>query len=361
MGPSKTAAAVVMDVKTGEILSMVSLPTYDNNVFTNGDDAALQQLLNDPAKPLINNVIAGAHPPGSTFKQITGTAALQEGVANTDTTITSYGSICIQNDYNPNECMVFKDWRALGTMNFYQGLAWSSDVYFYYLSGGYYEGGQTIFSGLGAERLARYAREYGLGALTGIDLAGEEPGVVPNAAWKEENIGESWYLGDTYNFGIGQGYLQVTPLQLVRVTTAIANGGDLLTPRLLHAVTDKEGNVLQEVERHVAHRMSISSENLGIMREAMRQAADYGPANTGASQYVTIAAKTGTAEFGPRHADGSYDSHAWYAGYAPYDDPQIAVVVFLERGIGATNGGPVARQIFDYYFGRQNTARGQMP
>ena len=164
-------------------------------------------------------------------------------------------------------------------------------------------------------------------------------------------------LGDTYNFGIGQGYLTLTPLQLVRVTAAIANGGNLLVPRVVREVVDEHSNVLQQIETTVAHKLDISDGNLAIMREAMRQAAIYGPARTGTSSYVTIAAKTGTAEFGPQLADGRYaQSHAWYVGYAPYDDPEIAVVVFLEQGIGATHGGPVAKQIFDYYFGRQHLA-----
>jgi penicillin-binding protein 2 len=358
MGDSTSAVAIVMDVSTGELLSMVSLPSYDNNLLTDPvDQAALPRLLNDPAKPLVNHAIAEVHPPGSTFKQITGTAALQEGVATVDTTITSLGSISVEDEYVPGRYWVMRDWASLGTMNFYRGLAMSSDVYFYYLSGGFYQSGQEVFHGLGADRLARYARDYGFGSLTGIDLPGEVGGLVPDPEWKEENIGEVWTLGDTYNFGIGQGYLTITPLQLVRATAAIANGGDLLEPRVVHEVVDEEGNVLQQLERTVSHQLSISNSNLAIMREAMRQAVVYGPARTGASSQVTIAAKTGTAEFGRPLADGRYaQSHAWYVGYAPFDNPEIAVVVFLEKGIGATNAGPVAGKIFDYYFGRQHLA-----
>ena len=162
-----------------------------------------------------------------------------------------------------------------------------------------------------------------------------------------------WTLGDTYNFGIGQGFLTVTPLQMVAVTAAIANGGDLLVPHVLKEVVDEEHNVLQRTDREVSHSLGISEGNLSIMQEALRQAAVYGPANTGASQYVTIAGKTGTAEFGQPLADGTYpNSHAWYTAYAPVDDPDIAVVVFLEQGVGATNAGPVAKRIFDYYFSR---------
>ncbi|MEX0786750.1 MAG: penicillin-binding protein 2 [Dehalococcoidia bacterium] len=356
-GNSLNVVAIVMDVRTGGLLAMVSLPSYDNNVLTIPvDQDALPGLLDDPAKPMVNHAIAEVFPPGSTFKQVTGTAALQEGVAGPDTTITSYGSISVEDEYNPDRTWIMRDWAALGTMNFYRGLAMSSDVYFYYLSGGYYENGRELFRGLGVDRLARYAREYGLGAPTGIDLPGEAAGNVPDAAWKEETFGEGgvWTLGDTYNFGIGQGFLTVTPLQLLRVAAAIANGGDVLVPHVVSEIVDEQGNVLQAIEREVANKLPISSQNLAVMREALRQAAEYGPARTGASSYVTIAAKTGTAEFGVPLADGTYpQSHAWYTAYAPYDNPEIAVVVFLEQGVGATNAGPVAKQIFDYYFDRQ--------
>ena len=356
-GNSLNAVAVVIDVNTGGILSMVSLPSYDNNVLTDPvDQEALPALYDNPAKPMVNHAISEVYPPGSTFKQVTGTAALQEGVASPDTTITSRGLITVEDEYDPNRTWVMRDWAVLGTMDFYRGLAMSSDVYFYYLSGGFYQGGQEIFEGLGVERLAAYARQYGLGSLTGIDLPGEATGSVPDAAWKIDTFGEDavWTLGDTYNFGIGQGFLTVTPMQLLLVTAAIANGGDVLVPHVLQDVVDEQGNILQHVQREVSNTLNISQRNLGIMQEALRQAADYGPARTGASKFVTIGGKTGTAEFGQPLADGTYpQSHAWYTAYAPFEDPEIAVVVFLEQGIGATNAGPVAKNIFDYYFDRQ--------
>ena len=357
-GGSLNAVAIVMDVRTGELRAMVSLPSYDNNILTDPvDQDALPPLLDDPAKPMVNHAIAEVHPPGSTFKQVTGTAALQEGVANPGTTITSYGSISVEDEYNPGVFWVMKDWAALGTLDFYRGLAMSSDVYFYYLSGGYYENGQQVFRGLGADLLAQYTREYGFGAPTGIDLPGEVAGLVPDPDWKQEALEEPWTLGDTYNFGIGQGYLTVTPLQLLRVGAAIANGGQILVPHVVREVVDENGNLLQRIEPEVQQQLSISESNLAIMREALRQAAVYGPARTGASSYVTIAGKTGTAEFGRQSADGTYEfSHAWYTAYAPFDDPEIAVVVFLEKGVGATNAGPVAKAILDYYFGRQSFA-----
>ncbi len=363
MGNSQNAAAVVMDVHTGEVLSLVSLPSYDNNILTEPiDQNKLATLMNDPTKPMLNHAISEVNPPGSTFKMVTGSAALQESVASPSTTITSNGSLSVQDDYTPGKVWVMKDWAVLGTMDFYHGLAMSSDVYFYYLSGGYYRDGQTVFTGLGATRLARYARDYGFGAKTGIDIPGEATGNVPDPAWKESTVGDVWTLGDTYNFGIGQGYLTVTPMQLIRVTSAIANGGDLLTPHIAREIVDEKGRVVRAIAPPPARKISVSPDNLAIMREAMRQGADYGPAKTGASSYVTIAGKTGTAEFGQQQPNGSYVySHAWYTGFAPFDNPQIAVVVYLDQGIGGTNAGPVAKQIFDYYFGRQHLAQGQQP
>lgn len=355
-GDSKNAVAIVMDVNTGGLKAMVTLPSYDNNILTDPtDQERLPALMADPAKPMVNHAIAEVYPPGSTFKIVTGTAALQEGVATPDTTIASYGSITIPNEWG-GEPQVMLDWKSHGVMNFYQGLAWSSDVYFYYLSGGF-----ESFQGLGADRLARYAREYGFGAPTGIDLPGEAAGLVPDPTWKEETFEDAvWTVGDTYNFGIGQGYLSVTPMQLVRVTAAIANGGDVLVPKALREVVDDEGNVILALEPDVANKLPISQENLSVMRESLRQAVDYGPAQTGASSVVSIGGKTGTAEFGEQSAEGKYaTSHAWYTAYAPFDDPEIAVVVFLEKGVGATHGGPVAKQILDYYFGRRFAAEGE--
>ncbi len=358
MAGSRNVAAVAMDVRTGEVLAIVSLPVYDNNLFAGSiEEQELQNLLNDPAKPLVNHAIAEVYPPGSTFKQVTGTAALQEGVATASTTITTNGALSIPNRYNPNDVYVLRDWTNLGTLNFYRGLAMSSNIYFSYLSGGFYEGERVVFQGLGAERLARYAREYGLGAPSGSDLPGEAAGLVPDPSWKEEAVGQGWTLGDTYNFGIGQGYLTMTPLQLLLLTAAIANGGDVLVPHVVREVVDNDGNVIQRIERQVAHELSISERNLAIMREALRQSADYGVAQTGTSDLVSVGGKTGTAEFGQPSPDGSIENtHAWYVGFAPFDDPQIAVVVFVEQGLGSRQAAPVAKRIFDYYFGRQRLA-----
>jgi penicillin-binding protein 2 len=355
MATSDNATAVVMDVHSGEILAMVSLPAFDNNLFSRAiSQQELDALLSQPGKPLVNHAIAEMYAPGSTFKTITGLAALQEGVARTDTVITSKGYITVANEYDPNVVYYFRDWAALGAMDFYRGVAMSSDVYFYYLAGGKADEG---FRGLGEERLARYARSFGLGETSGVDLPGESPGLVPDAQWKERNWGETWYVGDTYSFGIGQGYLAVTPLQLVNEVAAIANGGDLLRPRLIKEITDDHGNTVASFGPEVRRQVPVDSDYLAVMREAMRQSVDYGVATSAAVPGLAIAGKTGTAEFGEQRADGKYDTHGWFVGFAPFDDPQIAVVVFVQRGGGFQNAAPAAARIFDYYFHQRQAAQ----
>ena len=352
MGSSKNACAIVTDVRSGDVLAMVSLPNYDDNIFTDITQEQYQALNNDPAKPMVNHCISDTYPPGSIFKQITGTGALQEGVANRDTTITSYGSISVKNEYDPSIVYVFKDWAALGTLNFYQGVAQSSDVYFYYLAGGYYQDGVEQFHGMGATALSRYSREYGLGAPTGIDLPGEAAGVIPDPEWKEQELGETWTIGDTYNFAIGQGFVATTPLQMVGVTSAIANGGDVMVPRVVREVVDATGKTILTIAPKVARHLSISDDNLATFREGMRQAVSWGTANSASVSGVSVAGKTGTAEFGPDLGGGTYESHAWFTGFAPAEDPEIAVVVFLEQGNGAKNAAPLAGSILNYYFHR---------
>jgi len=348
VGPSDNGAAVVMDVHSGEILAMVSLPSFDNNVFSGPlPEEDLAALMNSPAKPLVNHSIAEMYAPGSSFKPIVGAAALEEGVATTGTVITSRGYITVQHEYDPNVVYVFKDWAALGALDFYGGLAMSSDVYFYYLAGGKADEG---FQGLGEERVARFARAFGLGEATGIDLPGESAGFMPDARWKEETFGEPWTVGDTYNFGIGQGYLSVTPLQMVVAMSAFANGGELLTPHLLKEMRDSHGNVLQQQEKQVRRRVPVDPDYLDAVKEGMRQSVAWGVANTAAVAGVQVAGKTGTAEFGSPRPDGSHETHGWFVGFAPYEDPQVAIVVFVQRGGGGQQAAPAAAKILDYYF-----------
>ncbi len=342
-----SAAAIVMDTDSGDILAMVSLPGFDNNAFSgplSNDDLAA--IVEAPGKPLVNHALAERYAPGSTFKTIVGAAALQERIAYTGTTITSRGYITVENEYDPNVVTPFYDWSALGALDFYDGIAMSSNVYFYYLAGGKADEG---FPGLGEARIAKYARAFGLGAATGIDLPGESAGLVPDAQWKEETFGDPWFLGDTYNFGIGQGYLSATPLQIITAVSAIGNGGKVVRPHLLREVQDSHGNVLQRFEKSVRGIVPVEPEYLQIVKEAMRESVTRGVAQKAAVPGLEVAGKTGTAEFGPARP-GSQETHGWFVGFAPYDEPEVAVVVFFQRGSGGSDAAPAGSKILDYYF-----------
>jgi penicillin-binding protein 2 len=348
--PREAGAAVVLDVRSGEVLALVSLPSFEANLLGSArDDAALEAVVRDPARRLVDRTYMEVRAPGSIFKPLVAAAALQEGIARPSTTITSTGAISIRDQYRPEVFYVFRDWAAHGALNLYGGIARSSDVYFYYLAGGYAEGGRTLFPGLGVERVARYSRAAGLGAPTGLDLPGEAAGLVPDAAWKEREFDVEWVLGDTYTLGIGQGYLTVTPLQMAVMTAALANGGEVLVPRVVAAT--RQGGLETPTARRTQAHLPVDAANLEVVREAMRIAADPGgTADLGEPPGMTIGGKTGTAEFGRIAADGSYDSHAWYIGFAPYDRPEVAVVVYLEHGVGASHAGPTARAILEAYF-----------
>ncbi|HUF53655.1 MAG TPA: penicillin-binding protein 2 [Dehalococcoidia bacterium] len=343
----ENSAAAVIDVRTGELLSMVSLPTFDNNVFSGPlTPEDLSALVDAPGKPLVNHAISDRYPPGSTFKTIVGAAALQEGVASPSTTIVSRGYINVENEFDPNVVYVYKDWAPLGALDFYDGIAMSSNVYFYYLAGGKSDEG---FRGLGEDKVADYARSFGLGSVTGVDIPGESDGLVPDADWKDETLNEPWTVGDTYNFGIGQGYVAATPLQMLRAVTAMANGGTLVTPHVVKEYQDSLGNTLQTVTTPTAS-VPVDEAYLQVLRAGMRQSVTSGVARNSAVNGVSVAGKTGTAEYGTIRPDGTYQTHGWFGGFAPAEDPQIAVIVFTEDGTGSNDASPVAARIFDHYF-----------
>ena len=349
----EAGAVVVMDVRSGELLALASLPSYDASIFSGAPDAArLAGLLADPSRPMVDRAYMEVKAPGSIFKPISALAALQEGVATPQTLITSTGALVVQDQYDATRQYVFRDWAAHGTLDLYGGLARSSDVYFYYLAGGDGRGG---FQGLGADRLAAYSRAAGLGKPTGADLPGEATGLVPTPAWKEATYGEPWVLGDTYTFGIGQGYLTVTPLQMAVAAAAIANGGELLAPRVLSGL--RRDGAIERWPREVVGRLPVDAGHIAVVREAMRRTADAGgTALLGEPAGVTIGGKTGTAEFGPPYPNGSFDTHGWYMSFAPFDAPEIAVVVYLEHGVGSNHAAPVARAIYEAYFGLDDRA-----
>jgi penicillin-binding protein 2 len=384
----KAGVAIVLSVTDGQVLSMVSLPSYDNNLFSAGISQADYDTLNgDPTLPMFDRAISGAYPPGSTYKMITASAALQEGVVQPDTTFFCPGYISVPYTLNEKQRNQYKDWRAAGqgTINVVQALMVSSDVFFYIAAGPhqqdsilhnddgtdtitwtrYYVPGAakpTEFNGLGIDRLHKYAQAFGLGVETGIDLPGEVSGLAPDPAWKVSSDPQNpWSLGDTLVTAIGQGYDLMTPLQLVNVTAAVANGGTLYKPQLVLNVTDPTGKVVQGYTPEVIRQVPVSPGNLALVRQGMydvvsdKKGTAYSKINVPG---VEVAGKTGTAEYGDPIAvkDGKEvrRAHAWFTAFAPYDNPQIAVVVLLEGGEesleGSTYAVPVANEVLNDYF-----------
>ena len=183
---------------------------------------------------------------------------------------------------------------------------------------------------------------------------------MPDATWKSENFNEPWTLGDTYNFGIGQGYVAATPLQMLTAVASMSNGGQLLTPHVVKELVDSHGNVLQEIALGPRTTVPVSPAYLDAVKAGMRQSVTGGVASPAAVNGVSVAGKTGTAEFGPARDDGTHETHGWFVGFAPYDDPEIAVVVFVQRGSGGSDASPAASQIFDYYFNAPRLARSEI-
>ena len=384
---------MVVDVNTGEILAMVSVPTYDPNIFTGEvDEEVLQSLLEDPGRPLVNHAIADQFASGSIFKVVTGTAALSEQVITENEVIFSPGVIEVQNEVDPRIVYTFRDTTS-GNFDFVRGLAESSNVYFWYLSGGSpfqvpvpeelltpedlaeqqrlenagVIGGSQDFIGLGAEAMAKWARDFGLDAPTGIDLVGEAAGFIPDPEWKLRTFGEPWGQGDSYNFGIGQGFVSVTPLQMAMVTAAIANGGNVLEPRVVGDILDGSGRVVEPFRPRVVRELAATPQTLDTVRRGMAMAVLGGTAGNAWFPEMLVAGKTGTAEFGAeRLFRDLFPTHGWFLGFAPYEDPQIAVVVFQELGSGfltAGPGGEIMRawgEINDV-FGTVAPALGQLP
>ncbi len=342
-------AAIISSVKTGEVLALVSLPSYDNNIFADDSrEEELSRLLTDPEQPFFHRGIAGNYPPGSTFKLVTGLGALQEGVAARDTVIESKGVLYVQHDYYPTYRQPFLDWAPLGRLNFIQAIANSSNIYFFYLGGGYEP---ERFVGLGNERLARYARMMGFGAPTGIDLPGESSGTIPDEAWKLQKIGEKWVKGDTYNMSIGQGYVEATPIQVHNATVAIANGGTLLKPRIVREILDSDGNVVVRTQPEAIRALDVEPRHLKTMIEGMEAGFSAQLLRDYRIPGLRVAGKTGTAEFGQAASpQGELPTHGWFTGFAPVEDPQIAVTVFVERGSSSRDAAPIAARILRHYF-----------
>ena len=334
----KRASVIIMNPQTGELLSLVSVPGYDNNLFAKGiKQEDYQKYLNDPDRPLFNRAVSGEFPSGSTFKLVVASAALQEKIINETTSFLSTGGLHIGQ-------WTFPDWKAggHGQTNVRKAIAESVNTFFYYIGGGYQD-----FVGLGVDRLAKYAKLFGIGVKTGIDLPNEATGFVPTADWKKTTKGESWYVGDTYHFAIGQGDVLVNPLQVANFTATVANGGKLLEPHLVSALLDSNNNVVRDIKPKIVRENFIDAANLQIVREGMRQTVMAGSARSLQAVPVEVAGKTGTAQWSSKKAP-----HAWFTGFAPYDNPQVVITVMVEEGReGSSVSVPIAKEILQWYFG----------
>jgi penicillin-binding protein 2 len=360
---SKQGVAIAINPKTGEILAMVSLPTYDNNMFARGiTPRELSLLSEDSWNPLVNHAIAGLYPPGSTFKIIPAAGALQERTVFPDTTFVDEGILYLPNKFEPDNldlAQPFYCWLRTGhgEVNMISGLAYSCDVYFYQVGGGY----EPIeYEGLGEERMGRYAEMFGLGEVTGIDIPGEISGLVPNRKWKRLNYAETWLTGDTYNMSIGQGFVLVTPLQMLNATAAIANGGALYRPHLVKEILDADDNVVKVNEPEVIRQLEVEPQFIQLIQQGLRAVVDWDQ-GTAHEDFdvpgVMVSGKTGTAEFCDEYPqcldrDGRVKtSHAWFTSYAPSYNPEIATVVFIYGGgEGSKVAVPVTNKILRYYF-----------
>jgi penicillin-binding protein 2 len=343
----KRGVVIVMNPQSGEVVAMVSLPSYDDNLFSQGiSGSAYQKLLNDPEKPLVNHAISDQYPPGSTYKLVAGTGLLSDGKITASTKIRTMGSINLGG-------FRFKDWNGagFGMCDIYCGFGHSSDTFFYQAA-----------AMLGIDRHGYWGKQYGFGAPTEIDLPSEASGVVPTNQWKLDTLGLPIYPGETFLAGIGQGYVAVTPIQLLNAYCALANGGTLYKPHVVGEVIGPDGTVTK-VQPEVLHEMDVTQSALRVMRRAGRNMVVIRHTYNLVDLPIVIAGKTGTAQFGTPDRRGVLPFHSWFAGFVPKDpykhasdpngwkavqrtDSELAVLVFAYDS-GTT--GNAATEIAKYY------------
>jgi penicillin-binding protein 2 len=328
----RAGSVVTMDVHSGEILALVSMPSFNPNLFARGIKYRdWNRLVGDPLKPFLNRSIQSQYPPGSTFKPIVAIAALEKGIITGNTKFTCNGSI--------NVGRVFRCWQSKGhgAIKMHRAIVESCDVYFY-----------EIGKRMDIDTLAHYASLFGLGRVTGVELDGEVPGIVPSKDWKQGAKKEKWFLGETINVVIGQGYLSATPIQMARLTAALVNGGKLLRPRLLKD-SNTEG-IVESVAKVRPRTMALIKKALrGVVKDKK------GTGHLARSDIVSIGGKTGTSQVvGSRDKSeiisDRFKDHAWFISFAPEKKPEIAVAVFVEHGgHGSTSAAPIAKKVIEAY------------
>ena len=332
---------IAMNPQTGEILAMVSLPTYDNNKFARGiSQADYKKLLKNKDKPLLNHAIQAHYAPGSTYKLVTGTGGLADRDITPSTRVMTKGFLTLGDTK-------FYEWnrRGWGPCDIYCGFGHSSDTFFYQVAGM-----------LGIDRLAYWARQYGFGARTGVDLPGEVEGIVPDNAWKQEALGAPVFAGETYQAGIGQGYDAVTPLQLINAYAALANGGTLYQPQIVREIIGPDGAVTRPFQKKVIRKMKVRASVLQTMREAARSTVTLRHTYNLVDLPIMIAGKSGTAEFGTPDSQGRLPYSSFFVGFTPKDprngsfakhDSRLIVMAFAHD---SRTKGNAATEIVKYFF-----------
>jgi penicillin-binding protein 2 len=340
----ESGAVVAMDPANGDVLVLASRPGYDPNTLSHGLSGAVwEKIANDARHPLTNRAIQGLYPPGSIFKIMVASAALESSKWTSNTQVQCSGTYPFGNH-------VFRDWKkgGHGTVDMYEGIVNSCDVYFY-----------TLGNRLGVDAIAQAAREYGLGQPTGIELGGERSGIIPSTEWKQRVRKEPWYPGETISVSIGQGYVNVTPLQMASAMAAVANGGVLYKPRLVRSIRERATGQSRDILPAEKGVVSMNSESFAFLHRALRGVVSEGTGKRAQSKLVEVAGKTGTAQsVGARlqKSEGAdvpkqFRDHAWFVAYAPADHPKIALAVIVENtGHGGTFAAPIAKALIDEYF-----------
>lgn len=335
----KGGVALAIDPRNGEILALVSLPTYDNNIFmTPGKSQERLEVVNDKSRPLFNRAINGAYNPGSTIKPLVALAALHENVVDTAYQILSKGYIEIPNPFVPERPSRFVDWKAHGWVDLRKSLAVSSNVYYYEVGGGF-EG----LKGLGIDRLRHYWSKFGFGAKTGIDADSENIGLLPSPEEKEQRTRQPWRIGDTYNVSIGQGDLLVSPIQLVNYIAGIANNGIMYRPHLVRSISPASVIESEVIVDYSDWKSEIREVQLGMRDGVIKE---YGTSHLLSTLPISVAAKTGSAQI-----QNNTKTNAFFVGYAPFERPEIAIEILIEDAReGSLNAVPIAKDILNWYY-----------
>ncbi|GIW67298.1 MAG: penicillin-binding protein 2 [Candidatus Parcubacteria bacterium] len=322
----KKAAFIALNPNTGEIISLISYPSYDPNWFLTNPDK-VNQILQDKNQPLFNRVVSGLYAPGSTIKLIVAAGALEEKIVSPETEIYAAGELRLPNPYFPGTYSIFKDNKIHGWTNIYRAIADSVNIYFYVVGGGYPYANDKIpiRQGLGIERLNKWWQNFGLGQKTGVDLNGEKSGFLPSPQTKAKNIFDpTWRLGDTYNVAIGQGDILVTPLQIALWTSAFTNN-KIYQPFIVKKIIDDQGKIIFERQSKILKENLISEENLKIIQKAMRMTVTQGTAQILNDLPVAVAGKSGTPEIFAKKK-----LNAIFTGYFPFEKPEVVMTLLIE-------------------------------